>query len=1197
MVRVNGKEYEVYLMDTPKTFKERVASRLKTIPKYLYFPDSIKLDDPNAELRAIDVHSIIKNAESYTDFSKLLQDLQNVNLSRFDVLHDIIRQWVFYHSNLNVLEDQVKLALVHDINDSLNSNYSYDDIWSKLNSISGQFKSQQKSNDSKVQIRDTLFQKFDLIDTGVEMSDFIVENSVVRYDLESLEIKDISLMEIFNILFLNTRIPYTCYNNFFKILKDFTPYDSWIDSDKETIIFKLLERKNMRSLDEKHYTDGNIVMSKDMKPQILIRKNVISANISDNEMMSSISRLFQNKIQLTNFREEEVVGIFYIPKQRLNKYIFADLVMNDPIFYNFLYIDEREKTTKDKTELILKFNHKSGLVTANIIERIREKNDDMSSFSFDDYPIGQPYLRIHVMKAKNTEVINDFMKTFAKLIQYYNDQKNSISKIYTKYIPNFEEKFGDIKTVKRKAKKTTSNKPKNKHEIIRIKDVFPSLFPIRQTDYRCNNKPRVVAKKDIEGMQQGEYIQFPKDNSVFEPVYFVCDEHKKHKFPGLKANPYDQTNDEFPYLPCCYEENQMQEGKTAYKYYNNIQDEKDIATYGNIQNLIITNKFSRPRGLAVLPEPILKFFESSDIHGTYYRTGVTRSKSSFIECVMEALAIDEFEDIVTDINERTNIVSRKRLKLAELAANGICRQEMYDMSPETIKQYIEDLDEYLDPRLVIRLFEHLYQCKIYLFTRDDTGSRMILPRHYGNYLSYTTNERCIFIYEHVGAQVGTNIYPQCEVIVKWSEKETEYSFGHNDTINISAAKIFNNMCESYNLDKRILSTIIFPVINNNVSNISIDSQVIDSHGKTRILYISYNNELITILTDPLPPLYVKETKLIDISYCDKDTILSLISSLGGTVKSQGIKDGQVVEINAKLGNVNITVPISSNEKIGNVSQTESLSFMTKHENSILESYRKNKKLARYLTEYVFWYFSKYMYENNITEPTDEDIKAFVIDNTVLDKNFVYSDIYRIFTMSSSIFRGNRIVMNSAELRRRIMYVLRLEIQRNLKGLLLYRNKDTISHYYLDLSDFDQNSEQAIVYGEESVRNWIYEKERGALTLRHRIDPYSHEPYFFTNKNIDSRMYLAQNMMSYQGAIDITKTWYEDGYNPRLANVLNTNDISFILYAYQNENNIKSYVIEGINTSYPIEIAGYRYYSKENPELLNTGYTSLMPINN
>ena len=84
------------------------------------------------------------------------------------------------------------------------------------------------------------------------------------------------------------------------------------------------------------------------------------------------------KIDVDNIKEHKVVGVFYFPQQTLDKYVFADLVMNDGIFSKLMSIDDHEKATNKKSGIYIHFNHPStGYITATITEKKYLKGENI----------------------------------------------------------------------------------------------------------------------------------------------------------------------------------------------------------------------------------------------------------------------------------------------------------------------------------------------------------------------------------------------------------------------------------------------------------------------------------------------------------------------------------------------------------------------------------------------------------------------------------------------------------------------------------------------------------------------------------------------------------------------------------------------------------------------------------------------------
>ena len=117
-------------------------------------------------------------------------------------------------------------------------------------------------------------------------------------------------------------------------------------------------------------------------------------------------------IKPKNISENRIKGVFYFPEHRIDKYVLADLIMNNPVFSSMLSIDESSKATKKKKSVYIHFNHPNiGSVTANITEKISEKGDpelrgkDVKS----DFKFGTNYIRVKI-SADNMKSVQEFQK-------------------------------------------------------------------------------------------------------------------------------------------------------------------------------------------------------------------------------------------------------------------------------------------------------------------------------------------------------------------------------------------------------------------------------------------------------------------------------------------------------------------------------------------------------------------------------------------------------------------------------------------------------------------------------------------------------------------------------------------------------------------------------------------------------------------
>ena len=549
----------------------------------------------------------------------------------------------------------------------------------------------------------------------------------------------------------------------------------------------------------------------------------------------------------------------------------------------------------------------------------------------------------------------------------------------------------------------------------------------------------------------------------------------------------------------------------------------------------------------------------------YIRKGVFKNEHSFLNCVMEA---NNYENIlsITDKEEREVILVKYRHEFANKKLIALCRQEMYDYSEDKIINMLKDPYEYLDPKLFIHLLEEYFKCNIFIFTKSNIFSdgEMILPRHSQAYYKNKNNYPCIYIYENL-------LEKQCELIVKYSivkKEDPQYLFDYNDSKNVR--HFFSKLRESYSLNKHI-KEIKFPLPYN------ILSQYIDSYGKTRIVNITFRDNKLSLITSPIQPIKAEETKEQSVYKISLTLVLDFLHELNITLYSQTVVNNLLYEINFTLGNVKISIPIQETKKLDNIEEEKNLSF-NDNTFSALEQYNKNKKIARYLMEYTIWLYSKYLHDTNINEPTNQNIITFAKTFFLINPDFKYGFISKTFTLDSPLMENGLIVVHDIDTIKRLIYYLRLCIQRNTKNVIQYYSKTFIQNYYVDITDFNKHSNQIILFGDESIQNLINENNI-KYTINNYIQIGLNIPYFFKNKLIDNKVYLAQNSTSIEKAYDIATTWNTDGYNKGIF-AENRKPLSFNLYSYTSAYNIKKHSIKK-NYSSPedVKILGYKIEDK------------------
>lgn len=1181
MVRINGVKFPIYQLDTQQSIIRRIAVSLDTIPLYLYFPDGFPENiDSSDNIIVEDVLSHIKErADDGVPFNILLNEIKHKLPKKIDIKNDVLYIWLAYNRKL---KEQYKInPLILEIEGSslVDGNYfntvkEFERFWeNQLENIKADLERKIKNEERENSKIRKLSEEFDKIEEGLAYTEF--ETNRVNLDM-NLDLQNITLLEIFNNAILNEEIPFITCKSYYKILKDFIPPEDWIETNDEYILFKMFEKESVELHKYKEYTNIKLSMSGEIgREEVNVSMKLITERgyLSQKQFIQRFLKIFSHmdKINYSNVKETEVVGVFYFPMETLDSYVFSDLVMNNIFFSMLINIDESTKTTKKKTDvgqpwLHIHFRHpNTGPISASITQKFVDRSDpEMRGKDIEIFEHGQPYIRVRA-KGRDLKAIELFQEMFSKLLVIYGENYNEIVDIYKEYIPDFG--VLEVAVVEKKKKD--------------VELIAPDVF-VKNYSRNCNEMrmPTIITEKEARELEKNRQVmKFPRDidesgeripSDGQNQQYYVCNK-PDYPYPGLQINKLSNST-EFPYVPCCFKRDQRNKKGGIYRNYF-LRESLD-APDKRQQELIITDKFLTTNKFGNLPPKLEQIFNNLDSNADYkyIRVGVARNPSSFLNAVMVAL---HEQTGILELEDSDEILARVlQVRQEELTKNSIAplaRQCMYDNTSTHIKKLLMDQSVYMNPQEYVQLLEGYYNCNIYIFNRE----QLILPHHLQSLYKMTNEGNCIFIYEHMGSESDHAKYPQCELIIRWNTKtqsDTQYIFNKKQSIAKKVDTIFKLLKQSYALNNPIAET-VFSI----PENVQITSQFIDNCGKTRQLTVMYLKQRFTIITSPIPQLAVEEVKESQIHTVPVKNALKLFQELRANITSQTLSpNGNVKEINGISGNVYITIPVIEQSRLPDVVASSNGLHYSESKESAITIYNRNKKLARYICEYMFWLFSTYIHRKNISEITDTVLAKFAKKSTVIIPDFKYGDVQKTFSMDSGLMHKKKLVITSEDMLKRMMYVLKLYTLRNLQKLLNYHKHSVITHYYTDITDFTHIPGQIILYGSDTVDKWIQEnkfiyKIHSEISIGQRI------PYFFQNELIENgKIFLAQNTENLQKAMDISINWQRNGYNIGAYAEEIDCVYSFTLYNYVNENTITSMKVHGKKQpTEPINIIGYK----------------------
>lgn len=1140
---VNGIKINLYILDTDDTIKNRIAAKIGTLAKYLIF-EGEPVFSKHAHLEVRDLLSEIKeDSKKSSNISFLTGEFP----SSLNMVKDVISPWIAYSKILKQRNSPMFDLIKTFISEGIGKTHSidFDKVWHDRERIKEGLQMDIDHNKKEAEELIVDYKKLKAASVYPNKwvaTEFKTESLLIRFDLDVI---NLTLLELFNRIILSEAAPFCTTKNYYKILKDYIPPEHWGISSEDKITLKISEKENVSISNESDYTDVQIGTDETGIIYFSTKLSLIHNNIPEDEFIQRTFSVFKDNddMSYTNLRKTGIIGIFFFPNKIINTYVLSDLVMNNPLFSSVISIDESSKATKKKNEgrlpwLHAHFNHPLfGHITASISQNVVNRNQpDMRKLDKNFFAHGQSFVRVKV-KGRDIESVQKFIDLFASMMSLYDDLQPQIIDIYREYIPN----FGTIELFDVGEEKSGLN--------IEVPEVF-----VKNYSRQCQKKqmPSIVDEKKALELEEEGYsvIKFPRDKDDSKEItypsdgvnskYYVCNTHPTYKYIGLQNNGMDNA-DSYPFVPCCLKTDQREQPGSKYRQYYN--DEKPPSGDKKQQDLIITDKILGLNKYGKLPESLENIFNSIDgeIPYRYIRSGVDRDENSFISCIL--VASDEKFISMSESDRKKEI---ERIKKELGMVSPLAKQSLYDIDEDDIKRKIES-QAYFNPKVFLQMLESYFKVNIFLFDRDG----LITPRHGQGYFRYEQPGDTIFVYEHTGSESDRAKYPQCELIIRWEttkSQNTQFIYPKTQKIAKKIAKIFAIVNQTYVIGEKISHT-EFPL----GKEVKLKSQIIDSYGKCRRIDLKFNGKNYSILTSPIPPFGVR-TGSPTMHKVSKDDAENLSLYLG--VRIENITDKF---INGILGNTFLSINISGEIEEKKISQ--------------IGIYNKNKKLARYMVEYIYWFFSSYITEEKIGEITDEVLNNFSRDKFSINENFSYGEVAKTFSVNNGLTKDGKIVVKDLDTLKRLMYVLKLQTIRDLPGLMSYKNMTVISNYYSDITDFDSYGGQVLLSGEDSVIKWIYER-RSAYVLHKGVLPEKREPYFFKNDLVGPGVYICQNIESLPKALDIGKQWNTQGYNIGHY-ATDISPISFDLYSYSSPSDIKAYSVGEKSKRDRISILGYK----------------------
>ena len=1227
-ITIDGVKFDINSYDTLNDVLDRVAMDRQTLPKYLIVEPPDYVLKPNTGINVINLQNVLKD--------KTINDLPTFYFDRVQTLwkdadlsiEDVLILWYKSHkemSNIPIPQFKTKRISFRVIQDIKEGEASFD-----MGS-----NNEYKKLISRVAIQTSIKSEFDSVkDSSPQLSEFNIVTINYKTIVE-LEDND-NLLDIFDKIVVSKNVPFVSLNyennKYYKIYDQISIPQTWVDQEVSRVspgnpeqpglmckVFQLPENKPIKNVNESYTTivwngSNDIIMEFNLQ-------HGMTYDIIQDRFFNSLKNL---KYKIISNIKNGIVGRLNVLDIVINKAIILDMISTDPTISYFLYVDENTKN-----DLITAFQKKQSLY----VKYLPKSNNRINSLSLTMTPKLEKNMaggraaygadfsqRSHInmlsikLRAPSDKNINEVLNVLPRLFGLYMIKKDSIIKFYSSIIPDF------IKIVELEVSKIENPKIKKTGKLSDVlyeynKELFSKgVAGGRGYTTACQGKmqPALLSDQDAEKVDLPNYKMHYPDNGNEKSkqwAWYQCPS-PEYIYPGLKINNIGGANHEkYPYIPCCFKTQQIQPPKGKYKQWKHSllqqtfppeveQKQQRVLELprGGEKHVLKADKIPEAGRMAYLPKNIDLLINISNMKKyNINRMGVPASPNSILYCLeltknnvrpltkVSAVGSTSFRHI---LDEDQIIEVRKRL-LGNISPI-ISKQEMYDMSNDEIIEYINNVDEYLDPLKVVHILEQYYDLNIFMFkvSNENPDGDIILPRYSDAYLQRKLEDRrAVFI---VIQKTEFKNY-QSEILIKTNKTDANDSYIFKDTrLNKMVTQLINKYNNIYVLGQDVISKYVSPATFGSSESelyLNAKSQYIDTHGKTRaILY-----EELLLIVPPLPPLKIINEPIEKIyRRCKIEVAKAFFKKYNLEIVQQHINDQGLVGVLVRSLNVGDYVMIVSHsqksdktfhgkitailpenkyrvelsqgrdEKLKDVSKDmlytpefyyiyvpiEPVKPLLKEAlqvprtpvgykdplildtDIVLKTMRKQRKIANFLMQYTLYEYSK--------NPKSFGDNDFIIDPT---------HEYNIETLSS-IFKDNSVIYNSdhriivpdEEVKKRLIYFLNTIIKNRPFAIEKYITKKSIEGYYQTISDFASNPNQIIFLNNKSITDWInslVHKEYKNNKIQNSINRNTIEPYFYSNNNIyNGSPVIIQNVKDHdlQRAITVSNLWNKNHIN-------------------------------------------------------------------
>ena len=1045
---------------------------------------------------------------------------------------------------------------------------------------------------SEIELLDLSDLKTNPIKTRLIQTNYIYEGScVLKFDG----------YELFNKIKPDKIVSFLNIGKFYKLLNNFKYPDEWISEDVKlgnyeddtTLRFYMYGKKSeMDVVKSKDYIMVELIQTNEIDGKFyfdIIIEASTEIEISEEEI---IKRLL-NYISLpksyedpTEVLDELIVpqdiklkklfgnGFFVYKNISMLKELFFDFVTNHPLIRKLIIIDEKYKIEKERggIRFYMSTNNFQTLTKFTLYYKKLNKISDPELELFpNELEYNDDIMLIKVNYATNKNDLDKMINYLSSIMVYIlENKKDYFTNYYNKFIKNLSDLY--------KIDFVDDEKGS-------LKSIYPQLF-IPGYARVCQKQPKAYRLDDF--IDDDDAMLFPLTKEEGKQFYYSCKDQGRNKYVGLIENNLE-NKDKFPYIPCCYSDNQKKENTIRYIYENELTLESKVSGFNEI---ITSKKLLREGQYGTLPEHLLQLFNIIDVQSLmgrnrFLRYGIKQGNFSVLYAILTALKIS-----ITDEN-----INKYLDKLYKFSEYNLVSQR--GLTVNDVKKILNKKDN-IDPLLFLELLENVFKVNIILFCMDRTSQenkKGFICSNTSSNRNYILNsdrklyDTTILLYRTMGGEFDRLKYPHVELIVK---QESSLQILSDKSVSGSVYKKFSSSNEVI----RELYSIYLTSQKITYSNLSFKSKIVkqveDGYGKIRVLVLlmesptnGIGKEILNIVLNPSPTFYEEQfnnkieyhsggLKSVELNLAIEWLIYEDIKKINTII----YKD-KLVGISGYNGNTKLFIPINDSvENLNRNSRSKLLNIEYLNQNleeypypniysvSLIDKYQKFLKISNYLLSNVLYLFSiinneelKILRLIITSENSEEKIKEIIENfknNIKIKDDINFSLIKRklpdLDNPNNLVINNKTIYVPNNNVKEKLLYILYINTKYNLSEVIDYSQKKYVLDFYTSKKDFIQSEHFSIFFTFNELK---FSKRKMETYKTYSIIPDQKIDIFFLQNPfiVNNKILICQKCLSLNHALYVSKEWFNKRINKSSYFIeLDNKKENYTLYIYTiNEN--------------------------------------------